>query len=114
MTLPPFPVPLTGAEIRITGDTLTVSVHGLSIQRRMEPLLAEAVWERFGVRPGQVAVEIASEHFRVELTRTGITVHIWPYLISKVLLFAWRRALGERELAARAALSHEEEAVHVA
>jgi len=81
----PFPWLMKSAEVRIAGDTVSVSVHGLTVRYPLRKDLAAAIWEQLGVEPGRVSVEITGEAAKVWLAWDGVALEIGPLRIHRVL-----------------------------
>jgi len=84
---PPLPLLLKDAEIRLAGDTITVSAHGMSVASKLRPELAAAIWKGLGTTADQVRhitirrCDAGVELVRVDGYRKGVRVWIGPYSI---------------------------------
>lgn len=102
----PLPIRLERAEVRMSGNRVTVSAHGLSIPAELRPNLAAAIWERLGAKPGQVTVTVQGDVAKVELIRLndrekGIRVLIGPLSFSRPVFEKYWTVLYSQELAAK-------------
>ena len=96
---PPLPIQIESATVKLDGSLVTVSAHELHIQHRLPKLMADAVWERLGVEPGTVTLELTAPTATVELERGGIRIRFGPLNTFRPVLHAYWRFLHSRELA---------------
>jgi hypothetical protein len=110
MLTPPLPIPLKNAEIRLAGNILAVSAHGITIQTQLGEPRAAALWAQLGVRPSQVSITVRCAEAGVELVRLNqrrCGLRIWVGAVSiytPVWTKYWLRLrtgelAGEKELA---------------
>ncbi len=67
----PLPIQLKGAEIRMSGNVVAVSAHGIQIRTELQPPKAAAIWQGLGAKPDQVSVTIRGDVAGAELIRLG-------------------------------------------
>jgi uncharacterized membrane protein len=113
MMMPPLPIQLKRAEVRIAGSVVSVSAHGVTIRTQLQPSMAEAMWEQLGARPDQVSVTVrgvaaGAELIRLGERRFGMRVWIGPLSVRVPVMTRYWEVMRSQELAAR------EELVHVA
>ena len=102
---PPLPIKLETATVKIAGNLVTVSAHGLHIEHRLPQLMADAIWERLGVSAGTVTVEMTAPAATAELERGGIRIRFGPLSVFRPVLHSYWRFLHSRELAEKGVLS---------
>lgn len=96
---PPLPIQIESATVKIDGSLVTVRAHELNIEHRLPKLMADAVWERLGVAPGTVTLEMTAPTATVELERGGIRIRFGPLSAFRPVLHSYWRFLHNRELA---------------
>ena len=69
--MPPLPIQLKGAEVRMAGHSVSVSVHGLTVRTELKATLAAAMWEKLGAKPEQLSVIVRNVPAGAELIRLG-------------------------------------------
>ena len=83
--MPPLPIQLKRAEVRMAGNKVSVSAHGLTVATELQPNTAAAMWAQLGARPGQVSITVSgsgvpagAELIRLGDERYGMRVWIGP------------------------------------
>ena len=110
----PLPIRLHRAEVRIHGNIVSVSVHGITVRTELRPSLATAMWDQLGAKPGTVSVTVRGSAAWAELIRLGegkfgMRVWIGPLSFSTPVRTTYFDQLRSLELAAQ-----EEGAEHAA
>ena len=114
---PPLPIRLTGAQLRLVGVRLDMSVHGFTVQTELQPTTLEAMWAQLGAKQNQVTVEIRGESAGAELVRLngrqrGIRMWVGKIAVHRPLVDRYWDFFYQAELGKSAA--EYQEAEHVA
>lgn len=112
-TMPPLPLELKKAEIRIAGNKVSVSAHNLTVEVDLKPTTATAMWASSGHSQQDAPVKVQGVPAGVELVRLfddryGMRVWIGSKSIRVPIRTAYFEVLRRHETAAR-----EEGTVHV-
>lgn len=97
----PLPWKLTGAEVRISGEIVSVSVHDQTIRTKLQPKIAKQIWAELGVGPDVVGLEIVGPAAVVELAWDGVSVLIGATRFVRPVPSRYWDLLQSREIEAR-------------
>ena len=102
----PLPPKLNRAEVRIAGNKVSVSTHGLMIPTEIGVSMAAAMWDQLGAKPGQVSVTVQGIAAGAELIRLsdrsrGMRVWIGTISFRRPLLDRYWDALYTMEISER-------------
>jgi hypothetical protein len=108
MIPPPLPIELKRAEVRMAGNTVSVSAHGLTVSTELQPNTAAAMWAQLGARPGQVSITVSrsgvpagAELIRLGEGRYGMRVWIGPMSFRTPIRTNYFEVLRTHEVAAQ-------------
>lgn len=108
MNMPPLPIRLKRAEVRMAGNTVSVSAHGLTVRTELQPTTAAAMWAQLGARPGQVSVMVSggdvpagAELVRLGDDRYGMRVWIGAMSFRTPIRLNYFTVLRSHEVAAQ-------------
>jgi hypothetical protein len=97
----PFPWIMASAEVRVVGEIIAVSVHGLTIRTQVRPEMARAIWARFHIQPGIFSLELKDDLARVELCRRSIKVWIGEMSFERPIVDRYWKFLEVQETVSR-------------
>lgn len=104
----PLPLQLKRAEVRMAGNKVSVSAHGLTVETELQPTMAAAMWGQLGARPGQVSITVSgskvpagAELIRLGDERYGMRVWIGPMSFRTPIRLNYFLVLRRLETAAK-------------
>lgn len=105
-SMPPLPIRLTRAEVRMAGNKVSASAHGITVSTELQPNMAAAMWNQLGARPDQVSITVqgiaaGAELVRLGDERYGMRVWIGAMSVRTPIPTNYFIALRKQELAAQ-------------